>query len=74
LFFQAGSLTGAPNRSSPFSRAAAKFAANIPKLNGTATDESEVRRLAAIIEDRNRSIEYRCGLAALRAIGLSTRD
>jgi hypothetical protein len=33
-------------------------ATNIPKLNGTATSESEVRRLAAIIEDRNRSIEY----------------
>jgi len=35
-----------------------EVAANIPKLNGTATSESEVRRLAAIIEDRNRSIEY----------------
>lgn len=35
-----------------------ELAANIPKLNGTATSESEVRRLAAIIEDRNRSIEY----------------
>jgi hypothetical protein len=32
--------------------------ANIPKLNGTATNEGEIRRLAAIIEDRNRSIEY----------------
>ena len=35
-----------------------EVAANIPKLNGTATSGSEVRRLAAIIEDRNRSIEY----------------
>jgi hypothetical protein len=35
-----------------------EVAVNIPKLNGTATSESEVRRLAAIIEDRNRSIEY----------------
>ena len=33
-------------------------AANIPKLNGTATSESEIRRLAAMIEDRNRSVEY----------------
>ena len=32
--------------------------ANIPKLNGTATTESEIRRLAAMMEDRNRSIEY----------------
>jgi len=35
-----------------------EVAANIPKLTGTATSESEIRRLAAIIEDRNRSIEY----------------
>ena len=35
-----------------------EVAANIPKLNGTATNESEIRRLAAIIEDRNRNIEY----------------
>lgn len=35
-----------------------EVAMNIPKLNGTATNESEIRRLAAIIEDRNRSIEY----------------
>jgi len=35
-----------------------EVAANIPKLNGTATSEDEVRRLSAIIEDRNRSIEY----------------
>lgn len=35
-----------------------EVAANIPKLKGTATNDSEVRRLAAIIEDRNRSIEY----------------
>jgi hypothetical protein len=32
--------------------------ANIPKLNGGATSENDVRRIAAIIEDRNRSIEY----------------
>jgi hypothetical protein len=32
--------------------------ANIPKLNGTTTTEAEIRRLAAMIEDRNRSIEY----------------
>ena len=35
-----------------------EVAANVPKLNGPATSESEIRRLAAIIEDRNRSIEY----------------
>jgi hypothetical protein len=35
-----------------------EVAANIPKLNGMATSESEVRRLAAIIEDGNRNIEY----------------
>jgi Nuclease-related domain len=35
-----------------------EVAANIPKLKGTATNDSEVRRLAAMIEDRNRSIEY----------------
>jgi hypothetical protein len=35
-----------------------EVAANIPKLNGTATTDSEIRRLAAMIEDRNRSIEY----------------
>jgi len=35
-----------------------EVAANVPKLNGTATNEGEIRRLAAIIEDRNRSIEY----------------
>jgi len=35
-----------------------EIATNIPKLNGTVTSESEVRRLAAIVEDRNRSIEY----------------
>lgn len=32
--------------------------ANIPKLIGAATNDREIRRLAAIIEDRNRSIEY----------------
>ena len=32
--------------------------ANIPKLNGTATTEAEIRRLAAMIEDRNRIVEY----------------
>ena len=35
-----------------------EVATNVPKLNGTATSESDIRRLAAIIEDRNRSIEY----------------
>ena len=35
-----------------------EVAANIPKLNGTETSENGIRRLAAIIEDRNRSIEY----------------
>ena len=35
-----------------------EVAANIPKLHGVATNDSEVRRLAAVIEDRNRSIEY----------------
>ena len=35
-----------------------EVAANIPKLNGTATSESNIRRFAAMIEDRNRSIEY----------------
>lgn len=35
-----------------------EVAPNIPKLNGTATSDSEIRRLAAMIEDRNRSIEY----------------
>lgn len=35
-----------------------EIAANIPKLNGTATSDGELRRLAAIIEDRNRNIEY----------------
>jgi hypothetical protein len=35
-----------------------EVAVNIPKLNGTATNDSEIRRLAAIIEDRNRSVEY----------------
>jgi hypothetical protein len=35
-----------------------EVSANVPKLNGNATPDSEIRRLAAIIEDRNRSIEY----------------
>jgi hypothetical protein len=35
-----------------------EVAANIPKPNGTATNEGEIRRLAALIEDRNRSVEY----------------
>jgi hypothetical protein len=35
-----------------------EVAANIPKLNGTVTSPSEIRQLAALIEDRNRSIEY----------------
>jgi len=33
-------------------------AVNIPKLNVTRTSESDIRRFAAIVEDRNRSIEY----------------
>jgi len=35
-----------------------EVAPNVPKLNGPATNDSEIRRLAAIIEDRNRNIEY----------------
>ncbi len=35
-----------------------EVAANIPKLNGIPTSDNEIRLLAAIIEDRNRSIEY----------------
>ena len=35
-----------------------EVALNVPKLNGPATNGGEIRRLAAIIEDRNRSIEY----------------
>jgi hypothetical protein len=35
-----------------------EVAANIPRLNGSVTSPSEIRRLAALIEDRNRSIEY----------------
>ncbi|MEY2536415.1 MAG: hypothetical protein QOG67_155 [Verrucomicrobiota bacterium] len=35
-----------------------EVAKNIPMLNGTATSEKDIRRLAAMIEDRNRSIEY----------------
>ena len=35
-----------------------EVATNIPKLNGIATSDNEIRRLAAIIEDRNRSVEY----------------
>lgn len=35
-----------------------EVAANIPKLNGTLTNESDIRRIAAMIEDRNRSVEY----------------
>jgi hypothetical protein len=35
-----------------------EVAANIPKLKGAPMNESEIRRSAAIIEDRNRSIEY----------------
>jgi hypothetical protein len=31
---------------------------NIPKLNGTPTSESDIRRFAAMVEDRNRSIGY----------------
>ena len=35
-----------------------EVATNIPKLSGAPTSESETRRIAAMIEDRNRSIEY----------------
>jgi Nuclease-related domain len=35
-----------------------EVAVNIPRLNGTATSHSEIRRLAAMIEDRNRTVEY----------------
>lgn len=35
-----------------------EVAANIPKLNGTAKTDSDVRRMAAMLEDRNRSVEY----------------
>ena len=35
-----------------------EVAANIPKLNGTVTSEGDIRRFAAMIEDRNRNIEY----------------
>lgn len=45
-------------RSSVTVLSGSEVAANVPKLNGTATGESEIRRLAAMIEDRNRSIEY----------------
>jgi len=31
---------------------------HVPKLNGTALTDADIRRLAAIIEDRNRSVEY----------------
>lgn len=35
-----------------------EVAPNVPKLNGPATNDSEIRRLAAIIEDRNRSVDF----------------
>ncbi len=35
-----------------------EVAVNIPKLNGAALNHFEIGRLAAIIEDRNRNIEY----------------
>ena len=35
-----------------------EVATNIPKLRGIQTTESEIRRFAAMIEDRNRSTEY----------------
>ena len=35
-----------------------EVAANVPRLNGAATSDGEIRRIAAIIEDRNRSVEY----------------
>lgn len=35
-----------------------EVSANIPKLNGADVADNEIRRLSAMIEDRNRSIEY----------------
>lgn len=35
-----------------------EVSANIPRLDGGALSETQVRRLAALIEDRNRSVEY----------------
>jgi len=35
-----------------------ELAANIPKLNGRAMNDSEIRRFASIIEDQNHNIEY----------------
>jgi hypothetical protein len=35
-----------------------EVAGNIPKLKGTATADTEIRRIAALIEDRNRNVEY----------------
>jgi hypothetical protein len=35
-----------------------EIAANLPKLNGTATIESDVRRFAVMAEDRNRTVEH----------------
>jgi hypothetical protein len=47
-------------RSKPFVTvlSGSEVVANIPKLNGTATSQSDIRRLSAMIEDRNRNIEY----------------
>jgi len=35
-----------------------EVAVHIPKLNGTPIGENDIRRIAAMIEDRNRSVEY----------------
>lgn len=35
-----------------------EVAVHIPKLNGPAINDSDIRRIAAMIEDRNRSVEY----------------
>jgi hypothetical protein len=35
-----------------------EVAGNVPKLNGRATSDTEIRRIAAIIEDRNRCVDY----------------
>jgi hypothetical protein len=35
-----------------------EVAVHIPKLNGPAISDSDTRRIAAMIEDRNRSVEY----------------
>jgi hypothetical protein len=35
-----------------------EVAANIPKLSGAPMSDNDIRRIAAVIEDRNRSVEY----------------